>query len=383
MKHLYGLFIFLPMLISFFWAVTFLSGLRKKNIARFVLGIFMIVQTLVYLCHGLFFSGDREIYLAFDAFYNFVGLCSYPMYYLYIRLLSSDTQPKYYYIWHFIPPFILAFILQICLFSMNFSDKTNYFNNAVMLRRYPQNASQIVYVASTVFFIIRLVFSIQVIFYLTKSYLLVKKYDERIQNFYSNTEGKKLIWAKALLISLMIASVMSLIVNVLGRGFFTGDGGKENLVFIPSLLFSTLIFFMGLQGYKQDHNIVNFKEDGGKEEDNYSIPTYKKDLIEKLHKTILKDQVFLDKEFNIIKLSESLRTNRTYISHLINEEYQMSFNDFINQFRVEYAKKLIDSDPEQTYSLDSIAEESGFGSFSSFNRAFKKFEKKTATGYRK
>lgn len=389
MTQLYNLFVFLPMLVSFFWAITFLLDSRKKNTARFFLGIFMVVEGMVYLCHGIFFSGNRDEYLIIDAFYNLVGLSSYPMYYIYIRLLSCNTHFKRSHLLYLLPSFVLAATLQICLLLMNHSEKINYFNNAIMLRKYPENASLVVYIASTLFFIIRIVFSFQVFLFLTKSYLLVKKYNNRIQNFYSNTKGKELVWVKTLIISLSIASLMSLVVNIIGRGFFVEE--KNFLIFIPSLLFSSLIFFLGLQGYKQNHNVVNFVKDSGDtgcEYDNTSLIYNRKkeaetELLEKLQKTIEEDKVFLDKELKIIKLSEHLQTNRTYLSHLINNEYHMSFNDFINQFRVEYAKKLIDQDSKHTYSLDYISEESGFGSFSSFNRAFKKFEKKTAANYRK
>lgn len=369
------------MLVSFFWATVFLFGFSRKNIARIALGIFMTVQVIVYFCHGLFFLGTKGEYVAIDALYNFAGLSSYPMYYLYIRLLSCDTRFKYYYIWHLAPAFLLSLLLQIGLLIMDSSEKTTYLSNAVMFRKYPEKASQAVYITCTIFFITRIVFAFQVIFYLAKSYLLVKKYNERIQNFYSNTEGKELIWAKTLLISLMIASAMSLIVNSLGRGFFTG-GKEHNLVLIPALLFSILLFFLGLQGYKQNHNVTDFESDR-KDKYRHKKSTYEKKLLEKLEELIMQNHYFLDKNLNIVKVSKLLKTNRSYISHIINEEYKMSFSDFINQFRVNYAKQLIEQDTKNRYSLDYISEESGFGSFSSFNRAFKKFEKKTANTFRK
>ena len=61
----------------------------------------------------------------------------------------------------------------------------------------------------------------------------------------------------------------------------------------------------------------------------------------------------------------------------------MSFSDFVNQHRVKHAKMMMDADRELNYSLNHFSEESGFGSISSFNRAFKQFEGVTAGAYRK
>ena len=92
--------------------------------------------------------------------------------------------------------------------------------------------------------------------------------------------------------------------------------------------------------------------------------------------------LYLDPNFRITSLSEKLYTNRTYLSNLINEEFNISFSDFVNRYRVAYAKTLMETDTENNYSLDYISEKAGFGSLSSFNRAFKKFEKRSAGSFR-
>jgi len=80
---------------------------------------------------------------------------------------------------------------------------------------------------------------------------------------------------------------------------------------------------------------------------------------------------------------QPLRTNRTYLSKLINEDFNLSFSDFINQYRVTYACELIMQDKQDRFSQTFIAEQSGFGSLSSFNRAFKKEMGVTPGEYRK
>ena len=73
--------------------------------------------------------------------------------------------------------------------------------------------------------------------------------------------------------------------------------------------------------------------------------------------------------FSPDSIKSSMKKNRTYISRLINQEYQCSFSDFINQKRIEFAQELIHTHPELTQ--EQIAEKVGFTHASSFSRAFK------------
>ncbi len=67
-------------------------------------------------------------------------------------------------------------------------------------------------------------------------------------------------------------------------------------------------------------------------------------------------------------------------SRLINEIIGKSFSDFINEYRVNEAKRLISSNSK--YTLDAIGNMSGFNSKSAFYRAFKKFTNTTPAKYK-
>lgn len=81
-------------------------------------------------------------------------------------------------------------------------------------------------------------------------------------------------------------------------------------------------------------------------------------------------------------LSEKMQLPTKVISQVINQESGKSFFDFINTYRCEEAKKLINSsDPRVT--ILEILYEAGFNSKSSFNKEFKKLTGSTPTEYRK
>jgi AraC-like DNA-binding protein len=57
---------------------------------------------------------------------------------------------------------------------------------------------------------------------------------------------------------------------------------------------------------------------------------------------------------------------------VINQGFQLNFNDFINQYRIEAVKDKLKAGEQKTQTLLGIAYDCGFNSKATFNRAFKK-----------
>lgn len=85
---------------------------------------------------------------------------------------------------------------------------------------------------------------------------------------------------------------------------------------------------------------------------------------------ILSERLYLRQGIRISDIAAILDTNRTYISRLVNNTYNMSFSEYINSLRIEYAKHYLQShaDARQT----DIASDCGFPNASAFNNIFKK-----------
>ncbi len=107
------------------------------------------------------------------------------------------------------------------------------------------------------------------------------------------------------------------------------------------------------------------------------------DIEKKLLDLMEKEQIYLAPDLTLKKLAERLYVHPNYLSQIINDSLQQRFSDFINHYRIEYAKnKLLDEGENQKTILD-IAYESGFYSKSVFNTAFKKFTGSTPSDFRK
>jgi AraC-like DNA-binding protein len=193
-------------------------------------------------------------------------------------------------------------------------------------------------------------------------------------------QGRELVWVKLLTISFLITSLASSVVNILGRGPFIDS---NFLLAVPAFVFSTMFFLIGIQGNSQNFTINTFHEDAKADcYEEINIVNGKNDLLKKRLVNLLeKKKRYLDPDLKITDMCRELNTNRTYLSNLINREFNLSFNDLINRYRTEHAVLLLENN-KNNYSLQVIATDSGFGSLSSFNRAFKKNTGTTVTTFK-
>jgi AraC-like DNA-binding protein len=104
--------------------------------------------------------------------------------------------------------------------------------------------------------------------------------------------------------------------------------------------------------------------------------------LSKLLDVIETEKPYLESELTLEGLAQRLEINRTYLSQILNEHLGKSFNDFINQLRVEAAKELLTRDDGTESSTLEIGFAVGFNSKSSFYNAFRRFTGVTPVEYR-
>jgi AraC-like DNA-binding protein len=373
------LIIYTPMYVTFFWAVVLLLTKKENNPAKFFLGFFMSVAFLVYLSHAVFFQQDLRTYQVFDPIYVFSSLAVYPLYYWYIKLLTIETEYKWADLWLLIPAAVFSVATLVTYQFMSEEEKLIYIREFLLHRSGTMPESTAIKIQKLIFYGSRIVFAVQVLLFLIYGRKLVLRYNERVANFYSNLESKTIFWVKYLLYSFVATSTMSIAANLIGRNYFTDS---LVLLLIPSLIFSTLLFFIGLLGYMQNHTVVDLVKDEGTQPQVDQKKFNAEQLQNKLLELFEKEKAYRKSELKITEVSQLLGTNRSYVSALINNEFSCSFNEFVNKYRIAEAKRMIKEDSVENYSLNYIAESVGFGSVGTFIRVFKDMEGTTPGRYR-
>ena len=92
---------------------------------------------------------------------------------------------------------------------------------------------------------------------------------------------------------------------------------------------------------------------------------------------------FLDPELSLFKLASQLDISSHLLSYVINNGCDENFHQFINRYRIEEAKKMIQDSGMQHLSLMGIAFEVGFNSKTVFNTTFKKSTNQTPSEFKK
>jgi YesN/AraC family two-component response regulator len=104
-----------------------------------------------------------------------------------------------------------------------------------------------------------------------------------------------------------------------------------------------------------------------------------KSLVQKIEKTINDQSLFKNPNLTLPQLAKTVNIRQHRLSQLLNDNLEKSFTQFINEFRIEEAKKLLKT--ESNLKMEIIAEKSGFNSNSTFYTAFKKITNTTPAKY--
>jgi len=106
-----------------------------------------------------------------------------------------------------------------------------------------------------------------------------------------------------------------------------------------------------------------------------ALPTLAPELLrwrQRLLALMAEEQPWLEPELTLTELAQRLHTNAGLLSKVINAGCGQNFNDFVNTYRVQEARRKLADARYGHYSLVGVALESGFNSKSTFNRVFKK-----------
>ncbi|SHG77717.1 AraC-type DNA-binding protein [Flagellimonas flava] len=98
---------------------------------------------------------------------------------------------------------------------------------------------------------------------------------------------------------------------------------------------------------------------------------------------LVEEELFLDPKLSLESMAKKMGVSPRKLSQAINENGHKNFSEFVNDHRIEKAKKLL-SDPEQAQEkIAGIAYDCGFGNVTSFNLAFKARNHQTPSSFRK
>jgi len=107
------------------------------------------------------------------------------------------------------------------------------------------------------------------------------------------------------------------------------------------------------------------------------------EILQKLNHEINENKIHLDSNLSLYSLSKIIGTNSTYLSKIIQSNYNSNFSSYLNSVRIIEAQKMILNPEFSNYTIDAISQECGYNSKSTFNKAFKQITGLTPNEYKR
>lgn len=158
--------------------------------------------------------------------------------------------------------------------------------------------------------------------------------------------------------------------------YFVGWGSYILGALLFSFMFYLLVFL--LININRKKSILLKRQSSYK--DKKIDPAKAKDLMDGLQDLMEKEQCFKNPNLKLPDLARRLNILPHTLSQLLNDNMNVGFSKYINEWRIKEAKNLIASN--QSHKLDTISFECGFNSASTFYTTFKKLEGLTPAKFR-
>ncbi|WP_046757226.1 helix-turn-helix domain-containing protein [Kordia jejudonensis] len=338
---------------SFVLAILFFLKRKGDRIANSIFGIFLMLFSYNLLFNCAYWSNYQGSFVEHMSFTNFIPWVSYgPLLYVYIKRVLKQRPFTWTDFRHAIPViwilmvfgrfYFLPYDVKLTVAAENTYE--NYVNWWPIPREY------MVYTVMLLMFV-----------YVFKIYAFYKK--EK-----GNVPEPQRLWIKSLWLCFSGFAFVFFI-------YFVLIYMRLMTISNDYLIGYAMIFFIGIVSYFSfmQPNIFSgtIQFPFAKYQNNGLSRTIANEMKDKLVFLMESDKLFLDNSLTLDVLAERLNLSRHHTSQLINEYFRVNFFEFVNNYRIDEAKKLL-QDHNNTLNINQIIYAAGFNNRTSFYNAFKK-----------
>lgn len=391
-----GFVIFLPLFVSLVLALLLALDLLDEHERYIVrtktcLLAFVLACLFLYLGHAAYFSYAYELIPFTDSLYCFCSPAVYPLYYIYLSELSNSRTHWYSGLGWLLPPLVCGVAVTVCYLLMDESAKS-LFIEPYLYRNSSEGLTGAALWQVYAHEMEKWVFGLEIIPLAVLALRKIRHYSNMVSRSYADASQHSLVMLRLMFLLFLATSVLSAISNALGRYRFLDD---TLMLAFPSVVFALLIFMQVYIGIRYNYPAIaadNSNEtspntltatpgnltpqqqqtDEKNNKARQEAAERMRELRRRIEKLMDEEKIFLQNGLKISDLAEQLCCNRNYIYRAINVEMGISFAEYVNKKRVDYAKQMIEQKPD--LQMNELYMRVGFSSSSSFYRCFRLFE---------
>lgn len=310
-----------------------------------------------------------------------------PLLYFYVILITQPEQKPEPWLWLLTLPFFVFLTYYLAsYYFLPIDKKIAYFHLATT------KPWAMIYAGEFFLVLSGPVYSVLGLFRL-------KRHIKNIEGNFSYKTGINLSWLKIILIAIVVLNVIGVLLNIFSDVYplFTYQT-SDNLIHSLNVF---LIFFIGYYGFKQiliypsgkekpdlihkepsdETQLIRNSETSLK----YIKSGLQKDEVDAYYSSLIQlmdsEKLFLDSRLSIKTVADKLGVRVNHLSQVINQQSGKNFFKFINEYRVNEAKRLLLDQSNKKFTILAIAYDCGFNSKSSFNTIFKQYTGKTPSEF--
>ena len=310
-----------------------------------------------------------------------------PIVYLYVRIMLFNKQKLNNLDFLHIIPFLLVLINYLPFYLLPISNKKDIIQELFK----DINTSYKIQVGYLSEYIINIFRILQNLIYLIFQWKLIITFNKQNKNIEVEKQINNVIKWLRIFTSLSTISLFAFMLLAFTALVFQDIYADGFIFHLPDYIFASCFFiistyllthpsiFAGLPfiKYKQTPSTLILNQTD-------YVPYIDQDYSTEI--TIILDffetkKPYLKKGLNISQLAVEINISTRLISFIINQHFEMRFNDFINKYRVSYIKEKINEKYLDSFTLNSLASEAGFSNLTTFIAAFKKIENCTPSEY--
>ena len=372
---------------------VFLFNVKSNKLSNRLLGILTLLWAILLLVfalqsYGLFYHYPHLLKTFFLLLFAW-----FPLLYLSVKyLLSNYDSFQKADLFHFTP--LLFNILMYSGF---------YFKTAAEKLEITRADTGYYYFAGIVS---EEILSIQGVVYTILCLVIISNYKRNIVDYHSTIDTKVLNAFRNGIVLALFAWIIGIVATIIERQNI--DIGIDLFLFVY-LAFVVIIYMLSILAIrspevfklsegevkpfrviKESHSVhqahaipspqavqkrnENDKKEAGKKEDI--------ELNKKLTEFMVNEKPYLNPELSLQEMCEHLEVTRHQLSAVINRQQKMNFYEFVNFYRINEVKNLMENPNNKEQNNYDLAFDAGFNSKASFYRIFKQFTNQTPSSFR-
>ena len=200
-------------------------------------------------------------------------------------------------------------------------------------------------------------------------------YESQMDNYYSDDDTRRLFWVKR-------SFYISLAIGVLALIYALVPTTPVGIIFMTIVIvfyaafgvrfINYVLHFQSIEAAIDREQVVG--DEDGRDADN--------EMMHRIDQLMENEKLYRKSDLSVNDVASLLGVRSRAVSSTINTCRDTNFKTYINEFRVEESKRLINADKSNSRTIDAIASEAGFSNRSSYYRVFKRSQGISPTDYR-